>query len=107
MRDQPRNLTSHRITELENQGAQLRAEQELEKVRRENGRDEPATLGTYNPLRSTFQETGESASSITESVEILFPQVEGSTLVQIIENRFKLTNIYRLLATIKERAESQ
>ena len=41
----------------------------------------------------------ESASSITESVELLFPGVEHSYLVQIIENRFKLTNIYRLLAT--------
>lgn len=33
--------------------------------------------------------------------------VERSTLTQIIENRFKPTNIYRLLATEKERAESQ
>ena len=69
--EQPRNLTSHRITELENQLAQLRAEQELEEVRREDRRDEPATFGTYNPLHPTFQDTGESASSITESVEIL------------------------------------
>ena len=107
MTEQPRNLTSHRITELENQLAQLRAGQELEEVRKEGRRDELATLGTYNPLHLTFQETGESASSITESVELLFPRVERSTLVQIIENRFKPTNIYRLLATEKERAESQ
>jgi len=38
---------------------------------------------------------------------LLFPGVERSTLVQIIENRFKPTNIYQLLATEKERAESQ
>ena len=41
------------------------------------------------------------------SVEVLFPGVERSTLVQIIENRFKPTNIYRLLASEKERAETQ
>ena len=40
-------------------------------------------------------------------MEELFPGVERSILVQIIENRFKPTNIYRLLATEKERAESQ
>jgi len=48
-----------------------------------------------------------SASAISESVEMLFPGVERSTLTQIIENRFKPTNIYRLLGTEKERAESQ
>ena len=107
MTDQPRNLTSHSITELENQLAQLRAEQELEEVRREGRRDELAKLTTYNPLHLTFQGTGESASSITESVEILFPRDEHSTLVQITGNGFKLTNSYRLLAMEKERAESQ
>ena len=106
MTEQPRTLTSHRITELENQLAQLRAEQELEEVRKEGRRDEPATFGTYNPLHPTFQETWQSASSITESVVLLFPGVERSTLVHIIENRFKPTNIYWLLATEKERAES-
>lgn len=49
----------------------------------------------------------ESASGIAESVEILFPGLERSTLIQNIENRFKPTNIYRLLATEKDRAESQ
>ena len=44
---------------------------------------------------------------MVESVEVLFPGVERGTLTQIIENRFKPTNIYRLLATEKERAESQ
>jgi len=50
---------------------------------------------------------GESSSTTADSVEILFPGVERGTLVQIIENRFKPTNIYRLLASEKERAESQ
>ena len=50
---------------------------------------------------------GESASGIAESVETLFPGVELSMLIQIIENRFKSTNIYRLLATENDRAESQ
>ena len=40
-------------------------------------------------------------------MEILFPGVERATLVQIIENRFKATNIYPLLASEKERAEAQ
>lgn len=33
--------------------------------------------------------------------------MERSTLAQIIKNQFKPTNIYRLLATEKDRAESQ
>jgi len=49
----------------------------------------------------------ESAHGIAESVEVLFPGVERNTLAQIIENRFKPTNIYRLLASEKERAETQ
>ena len=56
------------------------------------------------PLRIQLPEH---VSMLQESVELLFPGVERSTLVQIIENRFKPTNIYRLLATEKERAESQ
>jgi len=48
-----------------------------------------------------------STSAISVSVKMLFPGVERSTLTQIIENRFKPTNIYRLLETEKERAESQ
>ena len=48
-----------------------------------------------------------SASATMESVELLFPGVDRSTLTQIIENRFKPTNIYRLLASEKDRAESQ
>ena len=42
-----------------------------------------------------------------DSVEALFPGVERSTLTQIIENKFKPTNIYRLLETGRDRAESQ
>ena len=49
----------------------------------------------------------ESASATMDTVEMLFPGVERSTLTQIIENRFKPTNIYRLLASEKDRAESQ
>ena len=49
----------------------------------------------------------ESASATMDSVELLFPGVDRSTLTQIIENRFKPTNIYRLLASEKDRAESQ
>ena len=40
-------------------------------------------------------------------MEVLFPGVERSTLVRIIENRFKPTNMYRLLASEKEPAETQ
>ena len=40
-------------------------------------------------------------------MENLFPGVERGTLIQIIENRLKPTNIYRLLASEKKQAESQ
>ena len=49
----------------------------------------------------------ESASGTVESVEALFPGVKRSTLTQIIENKFKPTNIYSLLATERDREESQ
>jgi len=68
---------------------------------------EPRALGRYHPTHPFTAEAWESISSITESVESLFPGVERSILTQIIENRFKPTNIYHLLATEKERAESQ
>ena len=61
----------------------------------------------YNSIQPFTHEIRGSASSITKSVEALFPGVERSTLIQIIENRFKSTNIYGLLATEKDRAESQ
>ena len=67
----------------------------------------PEALGTYNPTHDGEEVTSGNASGVVESVEILFPGVERATLVQIIENCFKPTNIYRLLATEKERAESQ
>ena len=43
---------------------------------------------------------------MADAVEIMFPGIKRATLVQIIENKFKPTNIYRLLASEKERAES-
>ena len=58
------------------------------------------------PTQTPIIDEGGSTSGIVDSVETLFPGVERSTLVQIIENRFKPTNIYRLLATEKERAET-
>jgi len=63
----------------------------------------------YNPVLTQPGHAGESVSAgaTADSVEVLFPGVERATWVQIIENRFKPTNIYRLLATEKDRAESQ
>lgn len=92
-----------RITELENQLAQLRAERDYAQA----GPPAASQLGAYNsiPLPATL--AIESASAITNSVKALFPGVERSTLTQIAENQFKPTNIYRLLASEKERAESQ
>ena len=92
-----------RIAELESQLAQLReqADDEQQMAHAAEG------LGTYNPTCDIVEVTSESASGVVELVELLFPGVERATLVQIIENRFKSTNIYRLLATEKERAESQ
>jgi len=58
------------------------------------------------PTQTPIAGEGESAGGIVDSVETLFPGVERSTLVQIIENRFKPTNIYRLLASEKERGET-
>jgi len=89
--------------ELESQLAQLRGEIEGE----QRSDQEPGALGMYNPTHPPIPQAGESASAMADSVETLFPGVERSTLIQIIENRFKPTNIYRLLASEKERAESQ
>ena len=94
-----------RITELENQLAGLRAAQDLEQA--ETTGKEPRALGTYNPTYSFSRDVRENASGIPELVDLPLPGVERSTLVQIIENRFKPTNIYWLLATEKEPAESQ
>ena len=92
-----------RIVELESQLAQL-WEQEDDEQRMAHA---PEALGKYNPTRDIGEVASESASGVVESVEILFPGVERATLVQIIENRFKPTYIYHLLATVKKRAESQ
>ena len=99
----PSNLLLTRITELESQLAQLREESDrIQPIPRQ-----PRELGMYPPLPPSIVLGSESASGIAESVEILFPGVERATLIQIIENRFKPTNIYRLLATEKDRAETQ
>jgi len=99
----PSNLLLTQITELESQLAQLREENDrIQPIPRQ-----PRELGMYPPLAPSIVLGTESASRIAESVEILFPGVERATLIQIIENRFKPTNIYRLLATEKDRAESQ
>ena len=95
--------TLNRITDLEIQLARLQAEQQLGRPDTHITR-EPRT---YDPAQPQVTCAPESASGTVESVEILFPGVERSTLAQIIENRFKPTNIYRLLATEKERAEAQ
>jgi len=84
---QSQNLTSMRITELENQLAELRAAQDIEQA--ETTGEELRALGTYNPTYSFSRDMRENASGIPESVELLFPGVERSTLVQIIENRFR------------------
>lgn len=83
--------------------AQLRAEQETER----GIVAEPGALGMYDPTYPFVAEVRESASSTTESVESLFASVERGTLVQLIENYFKPTNIYHILATEKDKVDSQ
>lgn len=100
----PHNTRLTRIAELESQLAELRREQEGQQRILPARPSEP---GMYIPIPHQIDIGGESASGVAESVEMLFPAVERSTLIQIIENRFKPTNIYRLLATEKDRAESQ
>ena len=89
-------------------------ESQLAQLQEERGRTQvkshlamASEPGTDNPILPLPMVGTESASASVESVEALFPGVERSTLAQIIENRFKPTNIYRLLATEKDRAESQ
>lgn len=76
-------------------------------IRRESetGNRIPDVHGMYTPPPPICHD--ESASATLDLVEALFPGVERATLTQIIENRFKPTNIYRLLASEKDRAESQ
>jgi len=64
-------------------------------------------LGRYDPSQPLFPHESERASTIATSVEVLFPGVERSTRVLIIENRFKPTNIYRLLPGEKDRPKIQ
>ena len=93
-----------RIIDLENQLAQLRAERELMQPPRVAPRD---LTSMYNPPQVPTSFARDGASAMVESVETMFAGVERGTLAQIIENRFKPTNIYRPLATEKERAETQ
>jgi len=95
------NLIMVRIAELESQLAQLRAQGELERTLMEQN-----SLGMLNPTHTLITDQSESASGIIESVETMFLGVERATLLQIIENRFKPTNIYCLLVREKERAET-
>ena len=97
----PPNPTMAKIAELESQLAQLRAQNELEQSLIEQN-----PPGMLNSTQIPITDQCESASEIIDSVETMFPGVERATLLQIIENRFKPTNIYRLLASEKERAET-
>jgi len=72
-----------------------------------NRNPEPGLPTMYNSTQFHMPSTGESVSTTANSVEMLCPEVEHSTLIQIIENHFKPTNICRLLASKKEPAESQ
>ena len=92
-----------RIADLEAELAQPQAERQLP----HQGGLLPRDSGSYDPIIPQSAEAQDSASGPVESVEIFFPVVERSTLVQIIENRFKPTNIYRLLATEKDWADAQ
>jgi len=50
--------------------------------------------------------TDESASGVLDLRETIFLGVEHATLGQIMENKFKRTNIYRLFASQTDRAET-
>ena len=91
------------MAELEDKIAQLEAERTA--VLGENGNSRDA--GMYNAALPLAPLANESASGVTESGEALFPGVERSTLTEIIENWFKPTNIYPLLAGERDWAESQ
>jgi len=95
------NPTLMKIAEQESQLATLRAPEE-----RQDQLAQPGALGTFNPIQSMIPLTDESASRVLDSVEIMFPAVERATLVQIIENKFKPTNIHRLLGSEKDRVET-
>lgn len=55
---------------------------------------ESRVLGQYDPSQPSIPHQIERASGITDSIEVLFSEVERRTLVQIVENRFKQRNIY-------------
>jgi len=94
----------NRIVELERQLEELRHEMGVHTS--QSPQRDLRVPGMSTPIQTQLPPIGESASGMADSVEILFPGVERATLVQIIENKFKPTNIYRLLASEKERAES-
>jgi len=58
----------------------------------------------YNPSQPLFPHKSESASTIAASLEVLFAGVERGTLIKIIKNRSRRTNISQVLASEKERA---
>jgi len=97
----PANPTLVPIAELETQLAELRAAalpcQPIMESR---------APGMFHPIQTPIALAGGNACGIVDSVETIFPGVERTTLVQIIENRFKPRNIYRLLASEKDRAET-
>ena len=99
----PPPTTNAQVAELEDQIAQLQAERAAGLGANGNIRD----TGMYNPALPQAPLANQIASGIAESVEALFPGVERSTLTQIIENRFKPTNIYRRLASERDRVASQ
>jgi len=80
-----------RIAESERQLALLREENQQERVPTELNQ-----FGMLNPTHTHIAHTGESASGVMDLVETMFPGVERATLQQIIDNRFKPTNIYHL-----------
>jgi len=97
----PANPILTNILQLEAQLAELTAANSEELIV-----TEPRAYSMLNPTYTAIAGEGESTSGIAGLVESLFPGVERSTLVQIIETQFKPTNIYRLLASKQERAET-
>jgi len=94
----------NRIVELERQLEELRHEMGVHTS--QSPQRDLRVPGMSTPIYTQLPPIGESASGMADSVEILFPGIERATLVQIIENKFQPTNIYRWLASEKERAES-
>lgn len=83
--------------ELESQLATLQAQEEQQHHSVEQG-----AIGTFDPIHSILPPTDKSASGVLDLVETMFPGVERTTLVQIVENKFKLTKIDRLIASKKD-----